>query len=37
VLSSEAFYRNFDNRRGVAGYAGLMPSPCLKELDPTLP
>ena len=27
VLSSEAFYRNFGNRREVAGYAGLVPSP----------
>src|SRR5215469_775320 len=27
VLSSEAFYRNFGNRREVAGYAGLAPSP----------
>jgi transposase len=27
VLSSEAFYRNFSNRREVAGYAGLVPSP----------
>src|SRR5690348_4805306 len=27
VLSTEAFYRNFGNRREVAGYAGLVPSP----------
>jgi transposase len=27
VLSSEAFYRKFGNRREVAGYAGLAPSP----------
>jgi transposase len=27
MLSSEAFYRNFGNRREVAGYAGLVPSP----------
>ena len=27
VLSSEAFYRKFGNRREVAGYAGLVPSP----------
>jgi transposase len=27
VLASEAFYRNFGNRREVAGYAGLVPSP----------
>jgi transposase len=27
VLSLEAFYRNFANRREVAAYAGLVPSP----------
>lgn len=27
VLSSECFYRNFDNRRQVAAYAGLAPTP----------
>jgi transposase len=27
VLSSEAFHRHFGNRREVAGYAGLVPSP----------
>jgi transposase len=27
VLLSEASYRNFGNRREVAGYAGLVPSP----------
>jgi len=27
VLSLEAFYRNFSNRREVAGYSGLAPSP----------
>lgn len=28
VLSLEAFYRNFNNRREVAAYSGLAPSPC---------
>ena len=27
VLSLEAFYRNFNNRREVAAYSGLVPSP----------
>jgi transposase len=27
ILSLEAFYRNFGNRREVAAYAGLVPSP----------
>jgi hypothetical protein len=34
MLWSEALYRHFDNRRQVAAYAGLVPTPCLDSLSP---
>jgi transposase len=31
ILWSEGLFRHFDNRRQVASYAGLAPTPCLRR------
>jgi transposase len=34
ILAAEGLFRHFDNRRQLAAYAGLAPTPWQKRIDP---